>query len=52
MHSVPGSGPSISPEKPDFALRRRRYVVYLFSPHDETNDTCGTPARIQPGLLA
>jgi len=35
-------------EKPDLAPRRRRYVVYLFCAHDETNDTCNHIARIQP----
>jgi hypothetical protein len=37
-----------SVEKPDHAPRRRRYVVYLFCAHDETNGACGYIARIQP----
>ena len=39
---------SSSVEKPDHAPRRRRYVVYLFCAHDETNGACGYIARIQP----
>jgi hypothetical protein len=35
-------------EKPDLVPRRRRYVVYLFCAHDETNGACGYIARIQP----
>ena len=37
-----------SVEKPDHGSRRRRYVVYLFCAHDETNRACGYIARIQP----
>jgi hypothetical protein len=37
-----------SVEKSDHAPRRRRYVVYLFCAHDETNGACGYIARIQP----
>jgi hypothetical protein len=35
-------------EKPDLAPRRRRYVVYLFCAHGESNDACCYIARIQP----
>ena len=39
---------SPSVEKPDHGPRRRRYVVYLFCAHDETNGVCRYIARIQP----
>ena len=35
-------------ENPDLVPRRRRYVVYLFCAHDETNGACSYISRIQP----
>ncbi len=37
-----------SVETPDPALRRRRYVIYLFCAHEETNGACSYIARIHP----
>ena len=54
-HSMPGSGPSMSPpaEKPDPAPRRRRYVVYLFCARERnvTAPAATSPAS-SPGPLA
>ena len=37
-----------SVETPDPSLRRRRYVIYLFCAHEETNGACSYIARIHP----